>query len=242
MPPGVPTKVRTESKARLSGAFLIGACILLCLPLPGFGQQAKALDPAAEDKDKEVMVSWLYGPYVPKDVPLLPMTPRNRLRLYERQSFTTPGIYLKSGFVGMIQQANGTPQDWGGGAEGYGRRVASNYGQYLIQNSFSASGNALLQYEPRYDRCHCTGLWPRTRHALLRNFLTYNQTERELRPQFALYGAAFASGMIASTWKPRTEVWTEGSYGMLAQAAFGLLSNWIGEFAPEINRVLHKKR
>ena len=188
------------------------------------------------------MVSWLYGPYVPKDVPLLPMTSQNRLRLYERQSFTTPGIYLKSGFIGLIEQANRTPQEWGGGVEGYGRRVASNYGQYLIQNSFSAGGNALLQYEPRYDRCQCAGLWPRTRHALLRNLLTYNQTEQEVRPQFALYGAAFASGMIASTWKPRSEVWRQGSYGMLTQAGFGALSTWIGEFAPEINRRLRGKK
>jgi hypothetical protein len=240
MPPGEPTKVRTENKVQFSWAFLITAGILLCLPSPGFAQQAKAFDPAAEYQ--QVMVSWLYGPYVPKDVPRLAMTPQNRLRLYERQSFTTPGIYLKSGLVGTIEQANGTPRDWGGGAEGYSRRVASNYGQYLIQNSFSAGGNALLQYEPRYDRCHCAGLGPRTRHALLRNLLTYNQTERELRPQFALYGAAFTSGMISSTWKPRSEVWRQGSYGMLTQAGFGSLSNWIGEFATEINRVLRGKK
>jgi len=188
------------------------------------------------------MVSWLYGPYVPKDVPLLPMTFQNRLRLFERQSFTTPGIYLKSVFIGLIEQANGTPRDWGGGGDGYGRRVVSNYGQNLIQNSFSAGGNALLQYEPRYDRCHCAGFRLRTRHALLRNLLTYNHTERELRPQFALYGAAFASGMIASTWKPRTEIWHQGSYAMLTQAGFGSLTNWIGEFAPEIRRFLYGER
>ena len=32
----------------------------------------------------------------------------------------------------------------------------------------------------------------------MRNFLTYNRSEEELRPQLALYGAAFSSGMISS--------------------------------------------
>ena len=107
-------------------------------------------------------------------------------------------------------------------------------------NSLTATGNGLLHYEPRYDRCRCSGLWPRTRHAVLRNFLTYNRTEKDLRPQFALYGAAFSSALISSTWKPGSGVWQKGSYGMLTQAGFGVLSNWVGEFAPEIRRVLSR--
>lgn len=199
---------------------------------------APAIAPAAVE-NKQLLVSWAYGAYVPKDVPLLPMTPDNRRRLFERQSYTTPGIYLKSGFLGLLDQAKGDPAEWGGGMQGYGQRVASRYGQILVQNSLSSVGNALLQYDPRYDRCRCSGLWPRTRHAFLRNFVTYNRTEQELRPQFALYGAAFGAGMISSTWKPRAEVWEQGAHGVLTQALFGLLTNWVGEFSPEISRVLH---
>jgi hypothetical protein len=76
----------------------------------------------------------------------------------------------------------------------------------------------------------------------MRNFVTYNKSEEELRPQFALYGAAFASGMISSTWKPGTEVWRQGSSGILTQAAFGVVSHWAGEFAPDITRALREKR
>jgi hypothetical protein len=202
-------------------------------------QQEK--EPVPVPEKQQLQVNWFYGPYVPKDVPLRPMTLKNRLKLYERQTFTTPGIYVRSGFLGLVNQGKGNPEEWGGGMEGYGKRVASSYGQALIQNSLSATGNELLQYEPRYDRCRCSGLWPRTRHAFMRNFLTYNKTENELRPQFALYGAAFSSGMIASTWKPGSGAWERGSYGILAQAGFGVLSNWVGEFAPEIRRALSRK-
>ncbi len=122
----------------------------------------------------------------------------------------------------------------GGGLKGYSRRVASNYARTAIQNVFSTAGNAALHYEPRYNRCHCLGFGPRTKHALIRNFLTYNRTETELRPQFALYAGALGAGMLSSVWEPRSKLWAEGYEGILTQAAFGMLSNWVGEFAPEI--------
>jgi hypothetical protein len=73
---------------------------------------------------------------------------------------------------------------------------------------------------------------------LIRNFLTYNQTEKELRPQFALYGGALGAGMMSSLWQPQDKLWKDGYDGVLTQAAFGMLSNWVGEFAPEIRRKL----
>ena len=187
-------------------------------------------------------MNWFYGAYVPKDVPLLPLTEYQRVKLFERQTFTTPGIYLKSSFLGLLDQASGEPYEWGGGFKGYGRRVASNYVRTAIQNVFSTAGNAVLHYEPRYDRCHCVGVGPRTKHALIRNFLTYNQTQKEWRPQVALYGAALGAGMLSSVWEPRSKLWKEGYEGVLTQAAFGMLSNWVGEFAPEIRSRLEQMR
>lgn len=184
----------------------------------------------------QLNVHWLYGAYIPKEAPLEPLTVQQREKLFLRQNFTTPGIYIKSAFLSLIDQASGTPHEWGGGFEGYGRRLASNYGRSAIQNVFSTVGNAAFQFEPRYDRCRCIGLGPRTKHALLRNFLTYNQTERELHPQIALYGAALGAGMVSSLWKPQGKLWTEGWHCVLTQATFGMLSNWTAEFAPEIRR------
>jgi hypothetical protein len=152
------------------------------------------------------------------------------------------GTYVRSAFLSLIDQAKGTPYEWGGGFEGYGRRVASIYARSSIQNGFSAMGNAALHYEPRYDRCRCTGLGPRTKHALIRTFMTYNRTEKELRPQFALYGAALGAGMLSSVWRPQGKLWAEGYDGVLTQAGFGMLSNWVGEFAPEIRRKLKRQK
>jgi hypothetical protein len=40
-------------------------------------------------------VNWLYGAYIPKDAPLISLSGKQRLKLYLRQSFTSPGIYVQ---------------------------------------------------------------------------------------------------------------------------------------------------
>ncbi len=233
---------RTPDDARKASRLAqAAACLLFCvflLPCSAQDIVEPAKPPATQDE--QLNVNWLYGAYVPKEAQLLPLTGRQRLKLYERQSFVTPGIYLKTALFSITDQATNSPPGWGNGFQTYGYRVASRHGQFVIQNTISALGNAVLQYEPRYDRCRCTGLWPRTRHAFVRNFVTYNNTESELRPQFASYGAALTAGMISNTWKPRRDVWGDGYRSVMTQAAFGVLSNWIGEFAPEIVRVLRR--
>jgi hypothetical protein len=189
---------------------------------------------------EQLNVSWLYGAYIPKDAPLLPLSLHQRRKLFLRQTFTTPGIYVKTVFLASISQAEGSPYEWGGGFEGYGRRLASAYAQSSIQNVFSTVGNAALGYEPRYDRCRCSGVKPRTKHALMRAFLTYDYTEQELRPQFGLYGAALGAGMLSSAWKPKGELWSDGFKAVSTQAGLGMLFNWLGEFAPDITRKLTK--
>jgi hypothetical protein len=196
-----------------------------------------------EKKSSEIQVNWLYGAYLPRDVPLEPLTTRQRGALYLRQTYLTYGIYLKTAFFALGDQATNSPPEWGGGFGGYGKRVGSRYGQFAIQNTLSTTGNLLLRYEPRYDRCRCDGGWHRLEHALMRNFVTYNRTEHELRPQIGLYAGAMGAGMIASTWKPEDAgIWRQGYQSMMTQVAFGSFANVAGEFAPDVMKVLKRKK
>jgi hypothetical protein len=185
-------------------------------------------------------VNWLYGAYVPKDAPLETLTANQRFKLYLRQTFTTPGIYVKTLLFSAGDQLNDSPPGWGRDFGGYIRRVGSRQAQFVLQNSFVALGNGFLSYEPRYDRCRCSGFWRRTSHALQRNFITYDRTEKSLRPQIALYAGAFGAGVVAGTWKPNDhDLVAEGYRGVITQAGFGSAANWIAEFAPDI---IHKIR
>ena len=222
--------------------------LVVLLGTPGWSQEGseerEAHTPSKElslQGEQQLKVNFIYGAYVPNDAPLVSLTGHQRAHLFVLQTFTTPGIYAKTTFLALMNQAAGTPYEWGGGVEGFGLRAASSYARSSMQNVFSTAGNAVLQYEPRYDRCRCTGFGPRTKHALMRNFVTYNNTEKELRPQLALYGSAFGAGLLSSLWMPNDQLWKDGFRGLETQVALGMVSNWIAEFAPEIERRLKRR-
>jgi hypothetical protein len=183
--------------------------------------------------------AWITGPYIPRDVPLVSLTGQSRERIYLQQTLTTPGPYLKRLFVAGVDQVREVPARWGEGWDGYGARFGSVEGQFITANTLAALGNAALRYEPRYDECRCYGFRPRLEHAILRNFLTYDRSESKLHPQWALYGGAFAGGVIASSWKPHPRsALTDAGWAVLGQAGYGALLNFFTEFAGDINRKL----
>jgi hypothetical protein len=147
--------------------------LALTLLVPSCIGQEPANAPATPEPsvNTTLPVNWVYGAYIPKDAPIVPLTGKERFKLYLRQTYTTPGIYVKTGVFAIHDQVKETEPEWGDGASGFGKRVGSLQAGNIIQNSLTALGNAVVGFEPRYDRCHCEGAWPRVRHAVVRNFL-----------------------------------------------------------------------
>jgi hypothetical protein len=180
-------------------------------------------------------IEWIIGPYIPVRGQLEPLSNAQRGQIYIRQTFLSAGPYVARAFSAGIDQVRGEPRDWGGGSAGYGRRYAARYGEFVVQSSILAGGNALLGFEPRYDFCRCDGFWPRTRHAISRNFVAYNRRERDLRPQVPMYVGAFAAGMVYNSWLPgQHNMWRGGAYSVLSQAGIGSGYNFVSEFALDI--------
>jgi hypothetical protein len=206
-------------------------------------EATKRLGTATLVKVRDWESGWLTGPYVGRNRELQTLTATQRKEIYLQQTLATPGAYLKRMFAAGVDQARGAPSQWDDGWGGYAERFASREGQFISANTLAAWGNAKLKYEPRYDQCRCSGFWPRARHAILRNFVTYNESEQELRPQLALYGGSFAGGLISTAWKPHPRnAFAEGGRAMLGQAGYGALLNFFTEFAGDINRKLGAKR
>ena len=206
-------------------------------------EATRKLGTAALLKARDWEGGWLTGVYVEKGRRLVPVTAQQRREIYLEQTLATPGAYMKRMFAAGIDQARGAPSQWDDGWGGYAERFASREGQFIAANSLAALGNATLKYEPRYDQCNCRGFWPRTRHAIIRNFLTYNQSEQELRPQWALYGGSFGGGLISTAWKPHPRnAFAEGGRAMLGQAGYGALLNFFIEFSTDINRKIGARK
>jgi hypothetical protein len=219
--------------ARYLGARVSILALLLLVPSCG-----------AQEPSTTLPVNWIYGAYIPKDAPVQPLTGDQRFKLYLRQTYTTPGIYVKTGFFAIHDQAKETQPEWGDGASGFAKRVGSLQAGNIIQNSLTSAGDAALGLEPRYDRCRCEGAWPRIRHAIVRNFITYGGADdKGIRPQIVSYAAAFGAGVTVASWEPNyTSVLTKGYQSVITQAWVGVVIDGLAEFAPDIKRMLHKNK
>ena len=212
-------------------------------PAQGMAEATKQAATATLVKMRDWETEWLVGAYVSRNHQLVTLTGEQRRKLYLQQTVLTPGAYLKRMFDATIDQERGVPHQWDDGWAGYTERWWSREGQFIAANSLTALGDAKLGYEPRYDQCRCRGFWPRTRHAVVRNFVTYDRSEQQMRPQWAEYGGAFGAGMIATAWLPKPRnAFAEGGWGALGQAGWGVLANFFTEFAVDINRKLGAKK
>jgi hypothetical protein len=238
----VPAKLPISEQI-FGGHFRAVVSMLALVPLIICCEWCSAQNQRESKKDGQINVNWLYGSYVPKDVPLESLNAHRRFQLYLRQTYTTWGIYIKTTLFAVSDQSHNTYPEWGQSFSGFAKRWGTRQGQFIIQNSVSSLGNGLVGWEPRYDRCRCSGLWPRTRHAIVRNFVTYDRTEKSLRPQLFLYLGAFAGSVISTTWQPDTPRWhVKGYQAVITQVPIGIGINWVGEFAPEIVRVLRRSK
>ena len=218
--------------------------LLLLFPSCRAQEPSPGLETHATSVNTNLPVNWVYGAYIPKDAPIVPLTGDQRFKLYLRQTYTTPGIYVKTGFFAIHDQVKETEPEWGDGFSGFAKRVGSLQAGNVIQNSLTALGNAAVGFEPRYDRCRCEGAWPRIRHAVVRNFITYGGgDDKAIRPQIMSYAAAFGAGVTVASWEPNyPSVLPKGYQSVVTQAWVGVLVDALAEFAPDIKRMLHKNK
>jgi len=105
-----------------------------------------------------------------------PLTLDERWKLYFRQSVWSVGAYVGPLFAALVlDQAQGDPQQWGGGFKGYGRRLTSPVAAGdIVQNSVQFAAAGLLKEDVRYIASKEHGFRRRAGHAFLYSFLTYN--------------------------------------------------------------------
>ena len=219
--------------------------VLALLVTASFAQETSQTSktPESPSVNTQLPVNWLYGAYIPKNAPLVALNGQQRFKLYVRQTYTTPGIYIKTGFFAVHDQVANSPSAWGDGFSGFAERIGSNQAVNIIQNSFTSLGQGMVGWEPRYDRCRCTGGWLRFRHAFIRNFITYDRSEQSVRPNIMPFAAAFGAGAIGATWNPNNPtIAVKGYQSAITQAWVGVIVNSIGEFAPDIKKAFSKRK
>jgi hypothetical protein len=135
---------------------------LATLPVPAKAQ------PAADSGDSSAAAGASTTP-APPGLPYTRPTEATKLRNYLFDGF---GPYPISGaaIAAGINQISNSPPEWKQGAEGYGKRFASNFGIAAVSTTTRYALSAAFKQDALYYRCECTGLFPRLGHALISSF------------------------------------------------------------------------
>ena len=158
----------------------------------------------------------------------------------------TPGQYAKheagpkavvmAGAGAAVNQANHTPQEWGQGAAGFGKRFASAFGKHLVHKGIQYPVARMLHEELSYRPSGKHGFGPRTKYALMGVVVTHKTNGNHGRTVNAgEISGAVGSGLISRLWQPasvRTVSAGFSSAGITLGVDAGL--NVVREFWPEI--------
>ncbi len=170
-----------------------------------------------------------------------PLTGKERWRYYFNQNFISAGAYVGPVLSAVIDQVNGQPPEWGGGMQGYGKRVASRLGTGIVQGTTQSTACALLGQDPRYIRSSSTSILGRAGHAFAFGLLTYNN-EGKVRIAFATLASYYVSSMSTNAWLPdRYSALGDGVRDGNRQVILAGLVNQFQEFWPDIKRIVFRR-
>ena len=123
-----------------------------------------------------------------------------------------PYAILGSAVAAGINQASGdringtgsgTPPEWGGGAEAYGKRFGSNYGINITATTARYLMAEIFREDTEYYRCECSGFSHRLVHSLWSTVATRRGDDGHYRFSFSNLAAPYAGTMTAALgWYP----------------------------------------
>jgi hypothetical protein len=144
------------------------------------------------------------------------------------------GAVVGLGYAAVDQAFNSPPQ-WGGGMAGYGRRAASNVGEFVIQESVTEGLAAAMKRPLDYQRCQCTETKQRVWSAVEQSF-TDKMPDGSYQVAWPRIIGSYVGAAAQATWRP------SNGNNKFAQAALnGTTSLGLGVFINLFYEFRHHK-
>jgi hypothetical protein len=164
-----------------------------------------------------------------------------RIRIY-RRSFTDAENLIGPALGAGIGQLHNSPVEWGQGVGGFGRRLASGYGQSAVARTIAFGVGAAADEDSRFVPSNQTGIWRRTRYAVVGTFVSRTRSGRKM-PAISLFAGAYGAAFVANAWEPpsqnsATDALKRGSTALLSSVGWHVLK----EFWPDIRRAFRHKQ
>ena len=175
------------------------------------------------------------------DAPVIspqPLSFSDRVRIYER-SFIQPEALIGPALGAGVGQWRDTPPEWGQGNGAYGTRFASGFGRSVISRTIAFGVAAADREDSRFIPSSETGIWRRTRHAIVGTFVSRTPTGGSM-PAFSRFAGTYSAGFIANAWEPRSQkdaghALERGSTALLSSVGWHIFE----EFWPDIRGAFH---
>ena len=156
---------------------------------------------------------------------------KEKLRNYAFDAFG-PYPFIGAAFAGGVQQAYGTPPEWGGGMAGYGDRVASNFGINLVTQTTRYGLAEIFHEDTLYYRCECSGFGHRLEHALISTVTARRGEDGHRVFSFPALAAPYAGTEAAALlWYPSRyepmDGFRNGNYNLAVQAGLNIALEFI---------------
>jgi hypothetical protein len=183
--------------ARIAALLLVVANLVL---LPVRGKAQSVADTEASSRPVALT------PSVQLDQPYTRPTEKTRLRNYFFDAF---GPYPIAGaaIAAGINQADNTPPEWRQGAEGYGKRFASNFAIAGVSTTTRYALARAFREDTLYYRCACKGVFPRLSYAVISTFVSRRGDDGHRVFSLPALVAPYAGTMTA------VYAWYPGRYG-----------------------------
>jgi hypothetical protein len=130
------------------------------------------------------------------DLPYTRPTEKTKLQNY---FFDAYGPYPIAGaaIAAGINQYEGTPPEWGTGADGYGQRFGSNLAIAAVSTTTRYALAKAFREDTLYYRCECRGFLPRLSHAVISTFTSRRGSDGHRVFSFPALVAPYAGTMTA---------------------------------------------
>jgi hypothetical protein len=116
-------------------------------------------------------------------------------------SLVGPGALFSIGASAVIDQARTDPAEWGDGASGFGKRVASAAGARFANETVRHGLAAVLDRTTSYERCGCKSFGGRLGHAVVGAITDRNESGKTMLSEPAIAGAV-AGAYAPRIWRP----------------------------------------
>lgn len=136
-------------------------------------------------------------------------THRERFDRYLKDT-VGPFRLTRSAVAAGLDQWRDTPEEWGQGMKGFGKRYASSLGRNAIQQTVTYGLDEALGVDSSFHRSGREGLMPRVKHAFLETITSRTKSGNRIISAPKLAGVYTGAIVATETWYPERYSYKDG--------------------------------